>query len=45
MSNKDDQEINIEVDVTCWPIALVLWVIFVWGDPDLLDALIHYFMR
>lgn len=26
-------------------LAVVVLVIFCWGDPDLLDALIHWLMR
>lgn len=37
-----DKNVNVEVDFSY--LALALLVIFFWGDPDLCDAMIHYFM-
>ena len=39
----DDQKINFEVDYTL--LAVVLWAIFFWGEPDLVDALIAYLLK
>jgi len=32
----------IKVDIDYWPIAFVLWLVFFWGTPDLLDAIISH---
>lgn len=34
---------KIEVDYT--PIAAAMLLIAFWGEPDLVDALIHFFLR
>ena len=39
----DDKKIKFEVDLTL-P-AIVLWAIFFYGEPDLVDALIAYFLK
>jgi hypothetical protein len=36
---------NINVDSDAAFIGFALLVIFCWGDPDLLDALIHWLMK
>jgi hypothetical protein len=43
VSNEKNGGTRIDIDFF-WP-CLVLWVLLTLGDPDLLDALIHYFMR
>ena len=35
--------VNIDIDFTA--IAIVVLIVFCVGKPDLLDALIHYFMQ
>lgn len=37
-------EVKAESGAGGFWIFLALMVIFTWGEPDLLDALIHYFM-
>lgn len=39
----EDKKIKFEVDLT--PLAVVLWAIFFWGEPDLVDVLIAYFQK
>lgn len=36
---------NVKVDVDNSAVALVLLLIFFYGEPDLVDALIHWLMK
>jgi len=36
---------DIDIDTGAWFIGVVLLVIAFWGEPDLVDALINYFMN
>ena len=36
---------NIEVDTGAWFIGVALLVIAFWGEPDVIDALIHFLMN
>lgn len=36
---------NIDIDSGTWFIGVALLIIFFWGEPDLIDALIKYFMN
>ena len=40
-----DSNNNNEVSICFGSLALALLFIAFWGEPDLIDALIHYFMR
>ena len=43
MRNKDQTKINIEKEgFFKW---IVIWSLFCIGEPDLLDAIIHYLMK
>lgn len=35
---------DVRVSTENWPMAFVFWWVMVQGDPDLLDALIHFLM-
>lgn len=39
----ENEKAKINVDFA--PLAVVLWAIFFWGEPDLVDALIAYFQK
>jgi hypothetical protein len=39
----ENPQINNSID--CTMLALVLWIICFWGEPDLIDALIHFLMK
>lgn len=38
-------QVKVSVDVETWPLAFVVLFIAVVGDPDLIDAAIHYLMK
>ncbi len=40
---KKDSNFKIKLDLF-WP-CLLLWVLAFWGEPDLLDAMIHALMN
>lgn len=31
-----------KVSVDFWPIAIILWIIFFWGEPDIHGAIIFW---
>lgn len=39
------EKITQKIDVDFGLLAFVLWTIAFWGEPDLVDALIHFLMR
>ena len=40
---EEKKQIKFEVDMM--PLAVVLWAIFFWGEPDLVDVLIAYLQK
>ena len=38
-------KVNVNSGSDAWFIGLILWIIAFYGEPDLVDAIIHYLMK